>query len=107
MKARDLIHLAERIYVITMPDHGQGSGCYRINDEETFVEQVAQHPSFKGCDGPHASGVYILTFEADTSETEQLQWIAQVLSGTDLEDGHGGMIRAQPEPPRASHHGAL
>jgi hypothetical protein len=98
MNARDLIHLAERIYAITMPDNGHGPGYYRINDEETFVEQIAQHPSFKSCEGPHASGVYTLTFEADTPEMEQVQWIAQVLSGTDLNDGHGGMIRSRHEP---------
>lgn len=99
MNARDLIYLAERIYIITMPDNGHGSGYYRINDAETFVEQIAQHSSFKGCEGPHASGVYILTFEADTPETEQMRWIAQVLGGTDLNDGHGGMIRSRHEPP--------
>jgi hypothetical protein len=93
MNARDLIYLAERVYVITMPDNGQGSARYLINDEETFVEQMAQHPSFKGCEGPYASGTYILTFEADTPEAEQLRWIAQVLSSTDLNDGHGGLMR--------------
>jgi hypothetical protein len=119
MNARDLIHLAERVYVITMPDNGHGSDRYLINDEETFVEQIAQHPSFnghgsdhylindeetfveqiaqhpsfKGYEGPHASGTYVLTFEADTPATEQMRWIAQVLSGTDLNDGHGGLIR--------------
>jgi hypothetical protein len=93
MNARDLIHLAERVYVITMPDNGYGSDRYLINDEETFVEQIAQHPSFKGCEGPYASGTYILTFEADTPEAEQMRWITQVLSGTDLNDGHGGLIR--------------
>jgi hypothetical protein len=93
MNARELIHLAERIFVITMPDNGHGAGYYRINDEETFVEQMAQHASFKDCQGPHVSGAYVLTFAADTPETEQLQWIAQVLSGTDLHDGHGGMLR--------------
>jgi hypothetical protein len=93
MNARDLIHLAERIYVITMPETGHGPGRYRIHDEDTFVEQIAQHPSFKGCDGPHASGTYILTFEADTPETEQMAWIAQVLSCTNLDDGYKGLIR--------------
>jgi hypothetical protein len=57
MQARDLIHPAERIYAVTMPERGQASGWYRINDEETFVEQIAQHPSFKGCAGPQASDV--------------------------------------------------
>jgi len=99
MNVHDLIHLAERIYVITMPENGHGASRYRINDEKTFVEQIAQHASFKGCEGPHASGVYVLTFEADTPETEQMQWIAQVLSGTDLNDGHGGIIRGRHEPP--------
>jgi hypothetical protein len=78
-----------------------GSGCYRINDEETFVEQVAQHPPFKGCEGLHASGVYILTSAADTPEAEQLQWIAQVLSGTDLNDGRGarkGVLVGRSQP---------
>ena len=99
MNARDLIHIAERIYVISMPETGHGPGRYRIHDEDTFVEQIAQHPSFKGCDGPHSSGTYILTFEADTPETEQMAWIAQVLSGTDLNDGYGGIIRGRHEPP--------
>ena len=99
MNARDLIHLAERIYVITMPTTGHGAGRYRIHDEETFVEQIAQHPSFKACDGPHASGTYILTFEADTPETEQLRWIAQILSGTNLDDGYEGLIKVRHEPP--------
>jgi hypothetical protein len=97
MNARDLIHLAERIFIITMPDHTHGSGYYRINDEETFVEQLAQHSSFKNCQGPHASGTYILTFSADTSEAEQMQWIAQILSGVDLYDGQAGMIRKLEE----------
>jgi hypothetical protein len=101
MNARDLIHLAERIYVITMPATGHGPGRYRIHDEDTFVEQIAQHPSFKGCDGPHASGTYILTFEADTPETEQMAWIAQVLSGTNLDDGCAGLIRVRHESPRS------
>lgn len=94
MNARDLIQLAERVFVISMPDNAHGSGYYRINDEETFVEQLAQHVSFKDFQRSQASGAYVLTFAADTPETEQLQWIAQVLSGTDLHDGHGGMIRA-------------
>jgi hypothetical protein len=108
MHARDLIHLAERIYVITMPETGHGSGHYQINDEDTFVEQIAQHPSFKGCNGPHASGVYILTFEADTPETEQLTWIAQILSGTHLNDGQDGLIRVryQPSLAQSPYHGA-
>jgi hypothetical protein len=101
MNARDLIHLAERIYLITMPTTGQGSGRYRIHDEETFVEQIAQHPSFKACDGPHASGTYILTFEADTPETEQMTWIAQILSGTNLDDGDAGLIKLRQEPLRS------
>lgn len=101
MNARDLIHLAERIYVITMPTTGQGFGRYRIQDEDTFVEQIAQHPSFKACDGPHASGTYILTFEADTPETEQLRWIVQILSGTNLDDGFEGLIKVGHEPPRS------
>jgi hypothetical protein len=101
MNARDLIHLAERIYVITMPATGHGSGHYRIYDEETFVEQIAQHPSFKACDGPHASGTYILTFEADTPETEQMTWIAQILSGTSLDDGYEGVIKLRQAPPRS------
>jgi hypothetical protein len=100
MNARDLIHLAERIYVITMPSSGHGSGRYRIHDEETFVEQIAQHPSFKACDGPHVSGAYLLTFEADTPETEQMAWIAQILSGTNLDDGYDGLIKLRLE---ASH----
>ena len=108
MNARDLIHLAERIYVLTMPATGRGSGCYRIDDEDTFVEQIAQHPSFKGCNGPHASGVYILTFEADTPETEQMAWIAQILSGTNLHDGLDGLIKVRHEstPALSPSHGA-
>jgi hypothetical protein len=98
MNARDLIHFAERIYLITMPATGHGSGHYRIHDEETFVEQIAQHPSFKACDGPHPSGTYILTFEADTPETEQLAWITQILSGTSLDDGSEGLIKLRHEP---------
>ncbi len=101
MNARDLIHLAERIYLITMPATGHGSGRYRIHDEETFVEQIAQHPSFKACDGPHPSGTYILTFEADTPETEQMAWITQILSGTSLDDGYEGLIKLRHEPSRA------
>ena len=45
MNARDLIHLAERIYLITMPTTGHGSDRYRIHDEETFVEQLARSAS--------------------------------------------------------------
>jgi hypothetical protein len=93
MNARDLILLAERIFVITMPATDHGSGHYRIQDEETFVEQMAQHPSFKGCDGPHASGTYILTFQADTPEMEQLAWITQILGGTNLDDGHDRLMK--------------
>jgi hypothetical protein len=100
VNARDLIHLAERIYLITMPTTGHGSGCYRIHDEETFVEQIAQHPSFKACDGPQPSGTYILTFEADTPETEQMTWITQILSGTSLDDGYEGLIKLRHEPSR-------
>jgi hypothetical protein len=98
MNAHDLIHLAERIYLITMPTTGRGSGRYRIHDEETFVEQMAQHSSFKACDGPHASGTYILTFEADTPEAEQMRWIAQILSGTNLDDGDENLIKLRHEP---------
>jgi hypothetical protein len=95
MHARDLVHLAERIYVITMPDKAEGSSPYRINDEETFVEQIAQHASFKGYERSIASGVYILTFEADTPEQEQMQWISQILAGTDLSNGRGEVIKGQ------------
>jgi hypothetical protein len=102
MNARDLVHLAERIYLITMPATGAGESRYRIDDEETFVEQLAQHPSFKACDGPHASGTYVLTFEADTPETEQMNWIAQILSGTNLNDGQGGLMRSRHEPPHTA-----
>ena len=102
MNAHDLIHLAERIYLITMPATGHGSGRYRIHDEETFVEQIAQHPSFKTCDGPHPSGTYILTFEADTPETEQMAWIAQILSGTSLDDGYERLIKLRHEPSGAT-----
>jgi hypothetical protein len=93
MNARDLILLAERIFLISMPATDHGSGHYRIHDEETFVEQLAQHPSFKACDGPHASGTYVLTFQADTPETEQLAWITQILDGTTLDDGREGLIK--------------
>jgi hypothetical protein len=63
------------------------------------VERIAQHPSFKGYGGPHAAGIYILTFDADTLEAELMQWIAQVSSGMDLDKGHGGLIRSRHEPP--------
>jgi hypothetical protein len=91
-----------------MPATGRGSDCYRIDDEDTFVEQIAQHPSFKGCNGPHTSGVYILTFEADTPETEQMAWIAQILSGTNLHDGLDGLIKVRHEsaPAPSPSHGA-
>jgi hypothetical protein len=65
MNARNLIHLAERIYVITMPTTGHGSSVTASMMKKRLWSNRATS-SYKGCDGPHASGTYILTFEADT-----------------------------------------
>jgi hypothetical protein len=102
MQARDLIHLAERIYVVTMPERGQASGWYRINDEETFVEQIAQHPSFKAMrvlgratsKAARASGSLLRTLRGLTRSNPWTQSADMAPAG--FEGLRGGMERIAP-----------